>query len=295
MRTAYNPRIAVTVDMIATGTDVKPLECLIFMRNIRSLGYFEQMKGRGCRVVDPDVLQSVTPDAKHKTHFVIVDAVGVCEDEKTATKPLDRKPSVPLDKLLGMVAAGMANDDVVSTLASRLARLDLEVDSTQHAAIETASGGKSLSELSATLLHSIDADANTQLAVEKFNVPAGPAGEEPQPTDEQLVQVEREQIAAALAAFHQPKLREAILAAKRSLEQVIDEQTPDRLLRAGFDAEALKRPGRCSRDFGSSSKTTRTRSKPCKSCTAFRHGRRLLRCVGRSRAMRPTASSRADA
>ena len=80
-RNSYFPRIAVTVDMIATGTDVKPLECLIFMRNIRSLGYFEQMKGRGCRVVDPDVLQSVTPDAKHKTHFVIVDAVGVCEDE----------------------------------------------------------------------------------------------------------------------------------------------------------------------------------------------------------------------
>ncbi len=88
-RNSYFPRIAVTVDMIATGTDVKPLECLIFMRNIRSLGYFEQMKGRGCRVVDPDVLQSVTPDARHKTHFVIVDAVGVCEDEKSATKPLD--------------------------------------------------------------------------------------------------------------------------------------------------------------------------------------------------------------
>jgi type I restriction enzyme R subunit len=89
-RTSYNPRIAVTVDMIATGTDVKPLECLIFMRNIRSLSYFEQMKGRGCRIVDPDVLQSVTPDARHKTHFVIVDAVGVCEEDKTASKPLDR-------------------------------------------------------------------------------------------------------------------------------------------------------------------------------------------------------------
>ena len=108
-RNSYNPRIAVTVDMIATGTDVKPLECLLFMRNIRSLGYFEQMKGRGCRVIDPDALQMVTPDAKHKTHFVIVDAVGVCEDEKAATKPLDRKPSVPLDKMLALVAAGAAD------------------------------------------------------------------------------------------------------------------------------------------------------------------------------------------
>ena len=240
-RNSYFPRIAVTVDMIATGTDVKPLECLIFMRNIRSLGYFEQMKGRGCRVVDPDVLQSVTPDAKHKTHFVIVDAVGVCEDEKSATKPMDRKPSVPLDKILNLVAAGAANDDIVSTLASRLSRLDQEVDPLQQAAIQQASGGKTLAELSAGLLKSIDPDANTELAVDKFNVPEGPNGEPPEPTEPQVVEVEREQMATALQAFHDPKLREAILAAKRSLEQVIDEQTPDQLLRAGFDAEALEK------------------------------------------------------
>ena len=240
-RNSYFPRIAVTVDMIATGTDVKPLECLIFMRNIRSLGYFEQMKGRGCRVVDPDVLQSVTPDAKHKTHFVIVDAVGVCEDEKSATKPMDRKPSVPLDKILNLVAAGAAGDDIVSTLASRLSRLDKEVDPLQQAAIQKASGGKTLAELSAGLLKSIDPDVNTELAVDKFNVPEGPNGEPPEPTEPQVVEVEREQMATALQAFHDPKLREAILAAKRSLEQVIDEQTPDQLLRAGFDAEALEK------------------------------------------------------
>ena len=240
-RNSYFPRIAVTVDMIATGTDVKPLECLIFMRNIRSLGYFEQMKGRGCRVVDPDVLQSVTPDAKHKTHFVIVDAVGVCEDEKSATKPMDRKPSVPLDKILNLVAAGAASDDVVSTLASRLSRLDQEVAPIQQATIQKASGGKSLAELSAGLLKSIDPDINTELAVQKFNVSEGNHGEAPEPTEEQVVEVEREQMATALKPFHDPKLRDAILAAKRSLEQVIDEQTPDQLLRAGFDAEALEK------------------------------------------------------
>ena len=122
-RNSYNPRIAVTVDMIATGTDVKPLECLIFMRNINSASYFEQMKGRGCRVIRPDDLLSVTPDAKQKTHFVIVDAVGVCERDKTASKPLDRKPSVPLDKILNTVAAGAASDDICSTLAARRFRI----------------------------------------------------------------------------------------------------------------------------------------------------------------------------
>ena len=113
--------------MIATGTDVKPLECLLFMRNIRSLSYFEQMKGRGCRVIDPDALQMVTPDAKTKTHFVIVDAVGVCEEDKSATKPLDRKPTVALDKIMALVAAGAADADLVSTLAARLARLDRQL------------------------------------------------------------------------------------------------------------------------------------------------------------------------
>lgn len=235
-RNSYFPRIAVTVDMIATGTDVKPLECLVFMRNIRSLGYFEQMKGRGCRVVDPDVLQSVTPDARHKSRFVIVDAVGVCEEDKSATKPLDRKPTVPLDKILNLVAAGAVNDDVVSTLASRLARLDQEVDPAQHVAVQEASGGKSLTELSAALLKSIDPDTNTKIAAEKFKIPQGQ-----EPTEEQVAEVEREQMGTALKAFHNPKLRGAILAAKQSLEQVIDEQTPDQLVRAGFDAAALEK------------------------------------------------------
>jgi hypothetical protein len=53
-RNSYNPRIVVTVDMIATGTDLKPLDVVFFMRDVRSLNYFEQMKGRGVRVVISD-------------------------------------------------------------------------------------------------------------------------------------------------------------------------------------------------------------------------------------------------
>lgn len=77
--------------------------------------------------------------------------------------------------------------------------------------------------------------------MEKFEVAEGPEGEPPEPTEEQIAEVEREQVAKVLKVFHDPGLREAILAAKRSLEQVIDEQTPDQLLRAGFDAEALEK------------------------------------------------------
>jgi type I restriction enzyme R subunit len=98
-RNNYNPRIAVTVDMIATGTDVRPLECLLFMRDVRSRNYFEQMKGRGTRVIEADDLRKVTPSAKAKTHYVIVDTVGVTKSMKTASQPLITKPGVSLKDL----------------------------------------------------------------------------------------------------------------------------------------------------------------------------------------------------
>ncbi len=126
-RNDYHPRIAVSVDMIATGTDVKPLECLLFMRNVKSANYFEQMKGRGSRVIGTDDLKGVTPDADAKTRFVIVDAVGLTEHDKTETQPLDRRRSVPVERLMQSVAEGSTDPDVVSTLAARLAVLDLRL------------------------------------------------------------------------------------------------------------------------------------------------------------------------
>jgi type I restriction enzyme R subunit len=232
-RNSYNPRIAVTVDMIATGTDVKPLECLIFMRNINSASYFEQMKGRGCRVIKSDDLLSVTPDAKQKTHFVIVDAVGVCERDKTTSKPLDRKPSVSLEKILNTVAAGAASDDLCSTLAARLTRLDRQMGDPQHAELLHHAEGKHLSDLSGQLLAAIDPDTNAQRAVEKFSLPP-----DQEPTEEQIEQVERVAMEQALKPFHNPKLREVIL---RPCEQVIDEVTKDVLVTAGHSAAAKEK------------------------------------------------------
>ena len=96
-RTQFNPRIAVSVDMISTGTDIKPLECLVFMRVVRSSGYFEQMIGRGVRTINPEDLRAVTGDADAKTHFIIVDAVGVCESVKTDSQALPGEPSTPTE------------------------------------------------------------------------------------------------------------------------------------------------------------------------------------------------------
>ena len=81
------------------------------------------MKGRGVRVINPNDLQSVTPDAKAKTHFIIVDAVGVCEQDKTDSRPMEKKPSISLEKLLQAVALGNTEPDVISSIAGRLSRI----------------------------------------------------------------------------------------------------------------------------------------------------------------------------
>jgi type I restriction enzyme R subunit len=243
-RNSYHPRIAVTVDMIATGTDVKAIECLIFMRNINSASYFEQMKGRGVRVIDSTDLIARTPDAHAKTRFVIVDAVGVCEHDKTLSKPLDREPSVPLEKLLQMVAQGIVHPDLVSTLASRLARLGQEMEATHHLQIAEAAGGRKLADLVSGLLASVDPDKTAARAAEKFGLAPGA-----DPSEKQLDAVERECMAEALQPFHAPKLRETILSIKASLEQVIDEVTRDRLLSAHYDATSVEKAKSLVSDF----------------------------------------------
>ena len=156
-RNAPEFRIAVTVDMIATGTDIKPLECLLFLRDVRSQLYFEQMKGRGTRTIDPTDLATVTPDAGSKTRFVLVDAVGVTESDKTDSRPLERKPTVAFDQLLKNVAIGHRDEDTLTSLANRIARLDRSLSDTDKAELQTT-GGISLKQLASDLLRATDPD-----------------------------------------------------------------------------------------------------------------------------------------
>jgi type I restriction enzyme R subunit len=155
-RTAYNPRIVVTVDMIATGTDVRPLEILFFLRDVRSLNYFEQMKGRGVRIISSDDLRGVTPDAAVKDRFVIVDAVGVTDHPLVESRPLERQPAVPLKSLLEAVALGATDKDLVSSLASRLARLDRRMSHAESdAAAPPLTASDSLPSFTASSMPSI--------------------------------------------------------------------------------------------------------------------------------------------
>jgi type I restriction enzyme, R subunit len=163
-RNSYFPRIAVTVDMIATGTDIKPVEIVMFMRSVKSRNFFEQMKGRGVRICNPTDLQAVTPDAARKTHFVIVDCVGVCEQDKTDSAPMDAKKSVPFDKLLQAVALGNVEPEVLSSVAARLARLDRELTEPDRQRIVVASGGASLKDLARGLVDALNPDTYVGLS-----------------------------------------------------------------------------------------------------------------------------------
>jgi type I restriction enzyme R subunit len=233
LRNNYNPRIAVTVDMISTGTDIKPLECLLFLRDVRSRVYFEQMKGRGTRTILPDDFQAVTPDATHKTHFVIVDAVGVCETVKGDSKPLERKRSVPFDKLLQSVALGHRETDTLSSLAGRLARLDLQASDADHQEVQRVSGGPTLGQMVHALLDAVDPDVQAERARTQFAVA--------EPTAEQMQQATEDLAEEAAAPFHDPALRSTLVAIRQRNEQTIDTVTQDTLLAAGYDAGAKER------------------------------------------------------
>ncbi len=232
-RNAYYPRIAVTVDMIATGTDVKPLECLLFMRDVKSRNYFEQMKGRGTRTLDMDDLKKVTPSATSaKTHYVIVDAIGVTRSLKTASQPLITKPSVPLKDLAMGVMMGASDEDTVSSLAGRLARLNKQLDEDEQRRIREAAGGMELTQLIGKLFGAIDAD---NIEARALQLAKQPIGTNPGDTHREQAQ---QQLVSEAAKVLNGELIELIDSIRRDKEQTIDHDNLDIVLRAEWDKDA---------------------------------------------------------
>lgn len=228
-RNDYNPRIAVTVDMIATGTDVKPIECLVFMRDVRSKNYFEQMKGRGTRVLSKDDLQKVTPSAtENKDHFVIVDAVGVTKSRKSETRTLERKPSVSLKELMLNVALGDRDEDTLTSLANRIIRLNSKMTTAERKQFEEKVGA-SAGKVAEELLNAFDEDIIREHAQKQTG--------KTYPTEAECKQVQKELIKSAVAPFHKPEVRDFIDGVRRNHEQLIDNVNLDTVLFAGFDTQ----------------------------------------------------------
>jgi len=237
-RNDYHPRIAVTVDMIATGTDVKPLEVLLFMRDVRSKGYYEQMKGRGVRSLDYDTLKRVSNSADSaKTRFVLIDAVGVEKSCKTDSRPLEKKPGIPLKDLLQGIAVGHRDDDTVLSVANRLVRLAKQLDDKAKARIEKVSGGIPVNELGKALITALNPDRIVETAI--ANAAAkGITRNEDTLTPEEIEAARVQRVAAACAPFDNPELREAIESARREREQLIDHINLDAVTFSGFSAQA---------------------------------------------------------
>jgi type I restriction enzyme R subunit len=228
-RNQYNPRVAVTVDMIATGTDIKAVEVLIFLRDVKSALYFEQMKGRGVRTINAGDLTKVTPDAHGKDRFILIDAVGVTESEKTISAPMERERVVAFDKLLEQVASGRNDPDVVSTLAARLAALDRKLNDEDRARVAAETGGRTPKDIASLLLDSLDNDLIVQAANE-----AGIAA----PTDAQIDGAGAKLRAEALRVFDAPKVRKLLIELKTQSELYIDEFSSDAVISTGFDENA---------------------------------------------------------
>jgi type I restriction enzyme R subunit len=232
-RNDYHPRIAVTVDMIATGTDVKPLECLLFMRDVKSRNYFEQMKGRGTRTLDMDDLRKVTPSAMTaKTHYVIVDAIGVTKSLKTASQPLITKPTVPLKDLAMGVMMGVHDEDTVASLAGRLARLNKQLTPEEQKRVTSAAGGVELTTIVGNLLAAIDADTIETKALE---LACQPTGTDPGDACRNKAQ---ELLVGEAAKVFTGDLVNLLESIRRDKEQTIDHDNLDHLQRAEWDKDA---------------------------------------------------------
>ena len=220
--------------MIATGTDVKPLECVFFMRSVKSRTYFEQMKGRGVRVIDDTTFQAVTPDADTKDRFVIVDAVGVTETDLVDTVPLDRKPTVPLERLLRQISFGVRDPDTVSAVAARLARLDRRLSKDEHAELQALAGGRTLKEIASGIVAALDPDRQLDAAR------AATGSDEP--TVDEIATATRTLLDTAVAPLAtNPELRERIVDVRRMHEQAIDETSVDEVIEAGYSKDAADR------------------------------------------------------
>jgi type I restriction enzyme R subunit len=197
-RTSASLRVAVTVDMIATGTDVKPLECVFFMRDVRSASYFEQMKGRGARTIPDADFQAVTPDAASKLRFVIVDAVGVTEHD-FVDPPLNRDKSVSLKKLLEKAAA-----------------LELQLTDSERAELDEVAG-MPMRHLVRDLVDAVDPDTQAQVLADAID---------PEMAIQELLDTAVKPLAS------NPELRQRILELRATHDRTIDEISPDVLLDA---------------------------------------------------------------
>ncbi|MEQ9413520.1 MAG: type I restriction-modification enzyme R subunit C-terminal domain-containing protein, partial [Cyclobacteriaceae bacterium] len=238
-RNSYYPRVAVTVDMIATGTDIRPLEVLLFMRDVKSRTYYEQMKGRGTRTCSLEELKATgTPAAKYtKDHFVIIDAIGVEKSQKTDSRPLEKKPGMSLKEVLEGIAVGQnREEDMLTTLANRLIRLDKQINDKEKEGFAQRANGKTITQVVKELLHAHDPDTIASL---ESNILKQHPGAEPDEIDAKFREQHASVVEQATEAFNDYELRNYILDVRKKYDQTIDTINPDEIIKMGWVKDAV--------------------------------------------------------
>jgi type I restriction enzyme R subunit len=232
-RNDYYPRIAVTVDMIATGTDIRPLEVLLFMRDVKSRSYYEQMKGRGTRTCSVEELRAKgTPSARFsKDHFVIIDAIGVENSQKTDSRPLEKAPGVSLKDVLTNIALGNTSEDMLTTLANRLIRLERQLSEKDKLKFAEQANGFTIHHIVKQLLHAYDPDA---LESKKLEVRRKMAGMPPIAIEAEIEKEKQKLIEDAVAVFHNHELRDFIVDIRKQYDQIIDVVNIDAITKIGW-------------------------------------------------------------
>ncbi len=232
-RNDYYPRIAVTVDMIATGTDIRPLEVLLFMRDVKSRSYYEQMKGRGTRTCSVEELKAKgTPTAKFsKDHFVIIDAIGVEQSQKTDSRPLEKAPGVSLKDVLTSVAMGNTSEDMLTTLANRLIRLDRQLSEKDKQKFAENADGFTINHVVKQLLNAYDPDTiqNLTLKIRNENL-----GASPDQINAALSNQHSTLVANAVNVFNNPDLRDFIIDIRKKYDQIVDLVNIDAITKIGW-------------------------------------------------------------
>lgn len=232
-RNDYYPRIAVTVDMIATGTDIRPLEVLLFMRDVKSKSYYEQMKGRGTRTCSLEELRlKGTPSAQYsKDHFVIIDAIGVESSQKTDSRPLEKAPGVSLKDVLQSIAMGNRSEEMLTTLANRLIRLDRQINEKEKQAFSEHANGLQIKQIVQKLLDAYNPDALEQI---RTNVEHEKTGGSPAEKEKAVEEHHRALIERAVEELHNPDLRNFIVDIRKKYDQIIDTVNIDEITNIGW-------------------------------------------------------------
>jgi type I restriction enzyme, R subunit len=227
-------RIAVTVEQVGTGIDVKPVECLVFMRVVGSRVLFNQMRGRAVRTIDPDDFQQVTPGAAEKgqtkEYSVLVDAVGITDEDAVLidVQPVsEKKPSTPLKAVLRDIGMGLTDDETLKSAALRLRRLEKKLATSERQEFAQVADGRTMTEIVEALRHAADEDAQLEAAREQSGAEA--------PSNADLAAARERLVEQAIEQLQRSEVRRKLEALQSEVsEQYIHIGGHDQLVSAEF-------------------------------------------------------------